>query len=132
MGLAAEEQVRYVAAMMTPRTRIFRDIGELVTCSGPPLVATEDRSAAAAAAEAALGLVHDAAVVVVDGRIAYAGPAAGMPGLAMLRMSTGWISAVSSRVKKPPNCQSKSCPRIELPGLEEIRNSWLNFFTKSV
>lgn len=70
--------------MMTPRTRIFRDIGELITCSGPPLVATEDRSAAAAAAEAALGLVHDAAVVVVDGRIAYAGPAAGMPGLATL------------------------------------------------
>lgn len=70
--------------MNPPRTRIFRDIGELVTTLGPVVSATADRTEAAAAAEAALGLVHDAVVVVVDGRIAYAGPAATAPGLATL------------------------------------------------
>jgi imidazolonepropionase len=70
--------------MSTPRTRIFRDISELITVLGPTVAATQDRAEAASAAEAALGLVHDAAVVVVDGRIAYAGTAAELPALSSL------------------------------------------------
>lgn len=44
---------------------LVRNVGELVTCAG-------DR---AEGAEAALGLVHDAAVAVRDGEVVYAGPA---------------------------------------------------------
>lgn len=89
--------------MSTPRTRIFRDIAELVTCNGPPLAANTDRSEAAAAAEAALGLVHDAAVVVVDGRVSYAGPAALMPPLATLPAPIEELSA-GGRLVTPGLC----------------------------
>jgi imidazolonepropionase len=46
---------------------LIEDIGELVTCVGHE-------------AKAPLGLVHDAVALVLDGRVAYAGPRAGLDG----------------------------------------------------
>ncbi len=52
-------------------------IGELVTCAGPEgTTATDDRSLAA---EDLLGIVSDAAVIVVGGSVAWVGPAAAAP-----------------------------------------------------
>lgn len=56
-------------------TLILRDIAELVTMGGPGAGIPADP----AAAEQALGLVHEATVVVIDGRVAFAGPAASAP-----------------------------------------------------
>lgn len=61
-------------------TLVLRDIAELVTAAGESATTWDD----AAAAEAALALCHDAVVVVVDGRIVYAGPAAQAPALSSL------------------------------------------------
>lgn len=63
-------------------TLVLRDIGELLTLTGPdalPASRDADAQTAAAAAEAALGIVRDAVVVVVDGRVRYAGPAETAP-----------------------------------------------------
>lgn len=54
-------------------TLILKDIAELLTLSGPDAVSDP------AAAEAALGIFHDAVVVVENGRIVYAGAAASAP-----------------------------------------------------
>lgn len=65
-------------------TLVLRDIGELLTLTGPdalPAARSADAQTAAAAAEAALGIVRDAALVVVSGRVHYAGPAAAAPPL---------------------------------------------------
>jgi len=53
-------------------TLVLKDIGELLTLDG-------DEVPADAAAEASLGIIHDAVVVVVDGRVTFAGPAAAAP-----------------------------------------------------
>lgn len=55
-------------------TLVLRDIAELVTAAGPADATTDSTRG-----EAALGVVHDATVVIIDGRIAYAGAAAGAP-----------------------------------------------------
>lgn len=68
-------------------TLVLRDIGELLTMAGPSSVAAArgaDRRAAVAAAEAALGIVRDATVVVIDGHLRYAGPSADAPSVAAL------------------------------------------------
>jgi imidazolonepropionase len=67
---------------MTMPTLVLRDIGELLTLTGPdalPVARGADPQTAVAAAEAALGVVHDATVVLAAGRVLYAGPAAGAP-----------------------------------------------------
>ncbi len=55
-------------------TLYLKDIAELLTLGGPPQVPEDPESA-----EVSLGLVRNAVVVVVDGRIAYAGPAHAAP-----------------------------------------------------
>lgn len=55
-------------------TLILRDIAELLTLCGPDGVPADP-----AAAEQALGLVQEAAVVIVDGQVVFAGPAASAP-----------------------------------------------------
>jgi imidazolonepropionase len=55
-------------------TLFLGDIGELLTMSGGDEVPRDP-----AVAEAALGIVHDAAVVIVDGRVVFAGPAKDAP-----------------------------------------------------
>ena len=63
-------------------TLVLRDIGELLTMAGPsPLPAARgaDDRTAVAAAEAALGVVRDATLVLVNGRVHYAGPATTAP-----------------------------------------------------
>lgn len=67
---------------MGMHTLVLRDIGELLTLNGPDaLLAARDTDAktAAVAAEAALGVVREATVVLVAGRVHYAGPAADAP-----------------------------------------------------
>lgn len=67
---------------------VLRDIGELLTLlpGGP----------GDSPAEQALGRVHDAAVVVVDGVVVYAGPAAGAPGVGVLAGSAGPVLELSA------------------------------------
>lgn len=69
--------------MLIPmHTLVLQDIGELLTLTGPdtlPIARGAQPAAAVAAAEAALGVVHDATVVLSAGQILYAGPAAFAP-----------------------------------------------------
>jgi imidazolonepropionase len=81
-------------------TLILRDIAELVTLSGPDGVPPDP-----AAAELQLGLVKDAAVVVVDGRIVFAGPKKDAPTIEQL----GALS--------PPIIEESAGGRLVSPGL---------------
>ncbi len=68
-------------------TLVLRDIGELLTLTGPDAMSVArgaDPATAIAAAEAALGIVRDAVVVIIKGRVHYAGPAAKAPTLSSL------------------------------------------------
>jgi len=56
---------------------LLTGIAELVTCAGPDGATTTDDLAASATDR--LGVVTDAAVVVLDGRVAWVGPAVGAP-----------------------------------------------------
>ena len=56
---------------------LITGIGQLVTCAGPDGTTPTDDSATPAAER--LGIVSDAAVVVVDDRVAWVGPAATAP-----------------------------------------------------
>ena len=65
------------ATTSAPGTVLVTGIRELVTCAGPDGVTpTEDRASSAADR---LGIVHDAAVVVADGLVAWVGPAGAAP-----------------------------------------------------
>ncbi len=81
-------------------TLILRDIAELVTVGGPDGVPRDP-----AAAELALGLVADAAVVVVDGRILFAGPQKEAP------------TAQQLRGLSPPFVEESAGGRLVSPGL---------------
>jgi imidazolonepropionase len=72
-------------------TLILKDIAELLTLTGPDGVPTD-----AAAAEAALGIVHNATVVIVDGRVVFAGPADKAPSPHELSQRTGPVLTESA------------------------------------
>lgn len=69
-------------------TLVLRDIGELLTLCGPPVVGEDQaklrRAEQVQKAELALGLVHDAVVIIVDGIIHFAGPSSDAPPIHLL------------------------------------------------
>jgi imidazolonepropionase len=64
-------------------TWVLRDIGELLTAAGPTETGAT-RSEQVARAESALGLVQDATLVVIDGKIHFAGPSHEAPAIHLL------------------------------------------------
>lgn len=81
-------------------TLLLTDIGELLTAAGP---ATEG-------AEARLGLVHGAVVLVVDGRVRYAGPAAGLGEQDLLGLPGLVRRSAGGRLVTPGLCDPHTHP----------------------
>lgn len=66
-------------------TWVLRDIGELLTVSGPsPVRAGTTEQEAQQQAERALAVVHDATLIVSDGKVLFAGPSSDSPALHLL------------------------------------------------
>lgn len=64
-------------------TWVLRDIGELLTIGGPPSTGTT-RSEQLHSAVQALGVVHDAVLIVSDGKVLFAGPSSDSPATHLL------------------------------------------------
>ena len=64
-------------------TWVLRDIGELLTIGGPPSTGTT-RSEQLHSAVQALGVVHDAVLIVSDGKVLFAGPSSDAPATHLL------------------------------------------------
>ncbi len=83
-------------------TLVLRDIGELLTMSGPTQ-SSKIRAEQVQFAEQALGRVEDAVLIVVDGQVHYAGPSQDAPAIHLLPQPVS-VQTARGQVVSPGLC----------------------------